>query len=182
VRDVISRSPLLATEKYVPVSGDYEVYLYRNRQVLPRAYVPPRVRQVANAEQVLAEVVSPAFRPREEALVETPVSGMRQEPASLSIADYGINSFRIVGEQPWQGMTVVSMGYWPGWHARAEDRQELSLQPANYAITGLGVQPEPVRWVSMFYYPASFAVGFFLGCLIAGAVLTCAILSWQRGP
>ncbi|NLO74454.1 MAG: YfhO family protein [candidate division WS1 bacterium] len=180
VRDVFSRSPLASTEKYVPLPGDYEVYLYRNRQVLPRAYVPRQVRQVADAEQVLAEVASPAFRPHEEALVETPVSGVRQEPAPLSIADYGINSFRIVGEQPWRGLTVVSMGYWPGWHARAEGQQELSLHPANYAITGLVVGPEPARWVSMFYYPASFAVGFFLGCLTAAAVLTCAILTWRR--
>ena len=180
VRDVISRQALPSLPKYAELPGAYEVHLYRNREVLPRAYVPPRVRVVAGPAQVLAQVAGPGFRPHEEALVETPLPGSRQESAPLLIADYDINSFTIAGEQPWRGLTVVSLGYGPGWHARADGRHELRVRPVDYALTGLEVGPEPAQWVQVFYYPATFAVGFFVACLASAALL--AVWVFSRRP
>jgi len=84
VRDVLFHFPLPPSAQFQEVPGIGEVHLYRNLEVLPRAYVPPLVRSVASPEAALRQVASAEFRPHEEALVEGPAMFL-QEPAPLTI-------------------------------------------------------------------------------------------------
>ena len=155
--------------------------LWRNADALPRSFLVRRVRTVADAEAAFAAVSAPTFRPREEAIVETPLEAdlgggpilpaetvrvVRRAPEKVVVAVHAASP----------ALLVVTDTYYPGWSARLGDAA-AEMRRVNFAFRGV-VLPPGTHEVTFTYAPRSVAWGAALSAL--GLVLAAAL--WLFAP
>lgn len=158
--------------------------LWENPRVLPRAFVPPRVRRGGDERQVLAEMNAETdfaarawiSHPGQPAVGEP--RGRRNGPGTVTIRRRGLGyRLRAVMERP--GWVVVSVTAWAGWQARSGD-EELPLAFANHAFVGIRA-PRGESTIDLVYRPRSFVVGRWVsGVTLVGLILVVAARRWLR--
>jgi hypothetical protein len=174
-RQIITSLDLGGVEGYERVAGDYETPLYRNREALPRAFLPERVVGWERAE------VPDLSRPREVAAVAGAVP-MGLQPGAFQAAEvtaYEPNRVRLGGPLPGGRLVVLGDIWYPGWRVAVDGREQPPLR-VNHALRGVSPTGE-ARQVEWVYWPASFAVGMFLSCLALAVIVGClAAGRWRR--
>ena len=175
-------------------AGDYTVY--RNNEVLPRAYVVHQVRVVSDGAEALEMLTAtpaqpgsgPAFdfRQRVVLLEELPVEQMSMLAASRSenaesvvqFESFGTDDVRLHVQTDAPGLLVMSDVYAPGWRA-CIDGVEAPVVVANYAFRAVFV-PAGVHQVSFFYRPESFQLGLKLSLIAVAIVVAGGLASFLR--
>jgi len=143
-------------------SGD--VSLYRNRQVLPRAFLLHQIRIIPEREARLKFMASGEFDPARMAVLEKPPIILPSPPPpgageGVQISDYQPNRVSILSRVSAPAILFISDTYFPGW--RAFDRgQEITLLRVNHAFRGLALSPG-THYVEMVYQPRSFRLGLW---------------------
>jgi hypothetical protein len=155
--------------------------LWRNPTALPRAFLVRRVRAVADADAAFAAVSAPEFRPRDEAVVETPLDAdlgggpppsgetthvVRRTPVEVVVT--------VQAASP--ALLVVTDTHYPGWSARIGS-QATEMRRVDFAFRGV-VVPAGTHEVTFAYAPASVASGVWLSAI--GLVLVGAL--WFLAP
>src|SRR6185369_11111758 len=117
--------------------------LWRNPTALPRAFLVRRVRAVADADAAFAAVSAPEFRPRDEAIVETPLDAdlaggpppsgetthvVRRTPVEVVVT--------VQAASP--ALLVVTDTHYPGWSARIGS-QATEMRRVDFAFRGVVV-------------------------------------------
>jgi hypothetical protein len=158
----------------VPVpNSNPPVRLYRNRDVLPRAWVVPRARRFASRERILSHMTEGGFDPRQEVLLEGKADGVETTdpgPWRAAIIRQEPNEIVIDVSTERGGYLVLSETFYPGWRVRA-DGSERPLLRANYAMRAVRLEPGAHR-VRVFFSPlsvwtgAGISLGTLLGLLI----------------
>lgn len=153
---------------------------FRNPTVLDRAFVVHRVRSVADAESAFDAVIDPAFRPREEAVVEGP-------PPAVAAAE-GAERVTLVRDRPEHvtldatlsapGLLVLADSFFPGWQASVDGRPAEILR-TNYAFRGVAL-PAGTHRVEFRYRPRAFYAGVALAAVAALAALVARRRRWRR--
>ncbi|MDD5382530.1 MAG: YfhO family protein, partial [Candidatus Margulisbacteria bacterium] len=115
-----------------------EIYLYRNRNVLPRAFLAPKAKIMKDRQKILDHIFSPQFKPREEIILEEDVPGAG-------------------------GYWFVSEWFYPGWKAYVDGR-EARIYRANYMFRAVPLPPGKHE-VEFVYDPLSFKLGAIVSSL-----------------
>ncbi|MFQ6132142.1 MAG: hypothetical protein ACE5R4_08905 [Armatimonadota bacterium] len=144
---------ILASDKLVGVGAARGVFLYVNRDALPRAYV---------GEAVLGELDQASL-----AALATAVGGLRAGAVPANITYDGVNRAIVSARAPEGGShLVLADALYPGWTVSV-DGSPGRLERANYLFRAVRL-PEGDHSGDFVFLPASFRVGAFLSLLGAG--------------
>jgi hypothetical protein len=112
--------------------------IYRSKTSLPRAFIVHQIRELESSEQVLTELSSPLFSPREVVLLERePGQPLSSEVAEIAVPSSfwieGENSLTQVGMKGTDSKAAASgqrcLGY--GWGQNSEDRAAYTIYIPN---------------------------------------------------
>ncbi len=171
--------------------ADYEVVhdgrdalVVKRKTVLPRAFFPARVEQVADEDAALARMAEDAFAPREVAFLEGDLGGVSAGPArGAGIARMrerdapGELVFDVqVASEAW---LVVSVAPYPGMHALV-DGKPAELLPADVSLSAVRV-PAGRREVRIAYEPLTATRAAWLTALGALGLLALAFAPLWAG-
>jgi len=177
VRFVLTKERL--TNTHYRLVYDNELRIYENTNVLPRAFVVPRARVIADRAQLANAMRS--FDPRAEVLLEEnipprPPAGNGEERfAAPEIVGYRANEVTVRVDLPAPAWLVLSDSYFPGWKAylrpagtTEDEEQPLHIYRADYNFRAVAL-PAGRQTVRFKYTPMSFKLGLFVSFL--GAIL-----------
>jgi hypothetical protein len=154
------------------------VQIYRNDDVLPRAYVVSQARVISDDEKLLAELLSQTFDARrtvllrpaqsQESISYPPIPSYPLSLISLS-PEYSPNAVKIKVALDRDGYLVLSDTYYPGWRAYV-DGEEREILRADYAFRAVSL--ESGRHTVLFKYdPPSFKMGLAISLATWGAII-----------
>jgi hypothetical protein len=126
--------------------------------VLPRAFVAPEARIIAQAEDTRAALADHSFDPAKTViLTEAPASpppAAGEERAAV-ITEYGAERVLMTAEGP--GYLVLTDAYYPGWVARV-DGEPTPILRADLMFRAVALGPG-THAVEFVYAPSSVRVG-----------------------
>jgi hypothetical protein len=145
--------------------GDPTVNIYRNRQVLPRAFVVHDAWAVASQDEAFAAIHQPDFDPSTAVVLEGADTLARQQPASSEarVISYSNNGMRIEATTSAPGYLVVSEVYYPGWQAEV-DGTPARIFRANYAFRAVYLSAGEHK-VRLYFQPQMWRIGLGLSVL-----------------
>jgi 2-polyprenyl-3-methyl-5-hydroxy-6-metoxy-1,4-benzoquinol methylase len=159
-----------------PVASGRSSKLWENPAVLPRAFVPRRVRLGVPSHQEVEEMRGVQdFRglawivPPEG--YEGPFREARNGPGWVDIRRRGLGFEMTAQMRRRAGWVVVTETAWKGWRARIDGR-EVPVGIGDHAFLAISV-PKGQHKVELFYRPRSFEVG--LGVSAASLILIAAV-------
>jgi hypothetical protein len=161
-----------------------EIRVYRNRDVLPRAFIVHSIDIAEDAEQSLARITDSGFDYRKRVVLEEEPTGWtepRQAPpvASVSITRYGPDRIGLTVDTKAKGVLVLTDTYAPGWKASI-DGQPARVYIADHAFRAVTV-PAGRHRVEFVYEPLSFRIGAVLSLLtLAALTLISLVLGLKR--
>jgi len=159
------------------------VKVYRNQNVLPRAFVVYRAEIVDHAAQSLERVTDSSFDFREKVVLEEVPAGWTEPPkmsssATVHIVDYQPNQVKVKVETPADGLLVLTDTYAPGWKALL-DGQSTPVYVADHAFRAV-VVPTGTHQVEFVYEPLSYRVGAVTSLLTIMALMLVPLISRIR--
>jgi hypothetical protein len=140
------------------VFEDRDSRLFENTRVLPRAFIPRRVRYERSGTDVLRGM----FDNRDFADVawitarNYPPHEIANGPGTLDLQRDG-TSYRVHATMERDGWMVVSESAWPGWRAYVDGRR-VEMQYANHAFLGVFI-PAGKHDVRLLFRPEAFTRG-----------------------
>jgi hypothetical protein len=159
---------------------DRSAKLFENTHVLPRAFVPRRIRyerdgvlvlkgmKIAKDFSDMAWIEVPEYKPHEIA----------NGPGTLTIHRDGFN-LEIDATMAADGWVVASQSAWKGWRAYIDGRR-VQMRFANHAFLGVFV-PAGRHQVKLQYLPESFTRGRAISFVTLGLlILFGAATRWRR--
>lgn len=160
------------------VAGETRVLrLFQNERVLPRAFVPPRIRINTPEERLLDEMNAEQDFGERAWIAHfgggAPAAELPNGPGRASTVREGLGRFRISVTMDAPGWLVVSETNWKGWRAHHGDRR-IPIRRANNAFLGMYLE-KGIHEIDLLYRPRSFLWG--LGISIAAALAIAAMLS-----
>jgi hypothetical protein len=140
--------------------------IFDNPAALPRAFVPRRLRRVADAHERLDELARASDFAQTAWVSEPGIPDERNGEATLFLRSVGPD---LVVEARAARPTLIatSIPDWPGWTAR-EGGRPLPTVTVNHAFVGVRV-PAGEHTVRLAYRPRSWSLG--LGACAAGILL-----------
>ena len=159
---------------------DDEIKIYRNDRVLPRAFMVPQARQVADREAWPDEMKR--LDPTREVLLDEKLTEAVQTACAynpVSITKYSGNEVIVKSDQACSGWLVLADSFFPGWIAQIDD-VDTHLYKADFNLRTVFV-PQGEHVVRFKYSPISLRaglIGSFLGAMTL--VLAAAYLLWRR--
>ena len=162
------------------------VDVYRNQNVLPRAFIVHRIEVVDSPAESLDRITDPAFDFREiVVLEERPTDWIEptQKPpanATVRIVAYRPNRVNIEVKTAAKGLLVLTDTFMPGWKAFL-DGQATHVYVADHAFRSMLV-PAGTHRVEFVYRPLSFWIAVGISLLAMLTVLSAWLLICIRRP
>ena len=154
---------------------DRHTHLLENTSVLPRAFVPPRVRYVR--ENPVEEMKSVAdFGDVAWIEAESEPQEVVNGPGVVTIQRVGLE-YNLDATMQRAGWIVISETHWPGWRAYIDGRR-VRAHFANHAFLGV-YAPEGRHRVRLVYLPESFTRGRAIS--LATLLLLVLGVRWRGG-
>ena len=177
VRYALAHQNVPVPETWAIRAFDRETRRLENTRVLPRAFVPARVRYVrANAMEEMKDATGFAAT----AWIETDAYQPHEAPngpGRVSIRRKGLE-YELEAVMQRAGWIVVSETHWPGWRAYLDGRP-VRPHYANHAFLGVHV-PAGTHHVRLVYLPASFTRGRLISAVaLLVALLLVACRAWR---
>ncbi len=164
--------------------GNGTVKVYRNRDVVPRAFVVHRAEVVDSPRQSLERILSPSFDFREEAVLEEELprwvepSAESTAEASAHVMDYQPNRVTIDVQTASDGLLVLTDTYAPGWKALL-DGEPVPVYVADHAFRAV-VVPTGSHRITLVYQPRSFYAGAIITLLGLAAIGAVFLAPWVK--
>ncbi|HEX8171250.1 MAG TPA: YfhO family protein [Thermoanaerobaculia bacterium] len=158
IRYMLAGSDVPPGEGWQLVMEDRGTRLYRNTRVLPRAFVPRRVRYERSSTDVLRGMFDTKDF-GETAFITVrhyPPHEIANGPGALTLRRDGFD-YEIDATMELDGWVVVSESAWSGWRAYV-DEHRVETQSANHAFLGVFV-PKGKHHVRLIYRPEPFTRG-----------------------
>jgi len=164
--------------RFRQVYADGEARIYESDGALPRTWVVPRWRTVADAASALAAVHDPDFDPRREAVVTGSVPDVRGEPAPVAaaarIVDAAHENVEIEASTPEPALLVLADLHFPGWRVEV-DGEPRPLLRADYLLRAVALAPGRHR-VRFVYVPWMLRAG----AVVTGATVLVLVAAWAQ--
>lgn len=198
-RDII-RSPLLdlLNVKYLlanpelPVSSisgrfelvyDREIRIYRNNNVLPRAFFVSHAEVIPDKDRILKKLTDHSFDAKNAVILEENVTNNAPMASAASspvvFERYEPNYIRLRAELAQAGWLVLADTYYPGWKALVDGKPGRIL-PADYIFRAVRLEPGS-HVVEFVYRPASFVWGVAISMLTIGGLILGGLRARRRG-
>jgi hypothetical protein len=177
LRYLIMRVPLTGATSMIEAQG-YSIY--ENKRALPRAYVPRRVEQLVNDDDILERLSRADFDPAETVYLERGADAMQAGSGTAEIASEVPGRVTLAVDMQSPGIVVLADLWTAGWQAFVND-EPAPVWRANYVLRAVPV-PAGKSTLVFRYEPESVSNGFRLlgaGLLIV-AVWSAAIWRKQR--
>jgi SAM-dependent methyltransferase len=156
--------------------------IWENPNVLPRAFVPWRVRFGVSEEQEVEQMKAETDFGRRAWIV--PPGGYHGPPREerngrgrVVTLRRGLG-FELRAKMRRAAWVVISETAWTGWRARLDGR-EVPLGIADHAFLTLAI-PEGKHRVELFYRPRSFEIGLMLSAAALFFILLISLIRWIR--
>lgn len=163
--------------------ADPTVNVYRNTQVLPRAFVVHKSRSVPDQEQAFTVIHRADFDPATTVVVEdgSTLTAATPGTSEARIESYSNNEIRLQASTSLPGYLVMSEVYYPGWKAEV-DGHPADVQRANYAFRAV-LLPPGAHQVRLYFQPTTWKAGIicslFTWVMLAVVALRALLSSWQ---
>jgi hypothetical protein len=151
--------------------------LFENSRVLPRAFVPRRVRVNSDWNSLGPEMMAEKDF-AERAWITIPAEPSHESEngsGRVEIENRGMRRFRLRASMQSPAWVVITESAWKGWRAYI-DGKPTRIHRANQAFLAIFV-PAGTHRVRLEYWPQSFVVGRAITC---GTVLIL-LMWWSRG-
>lgn len=175
---------VLDWEKFeLAFDADPTVNVYRNTQVLPRAFVVHKSSSVPDQEQAFTAIHRTNFDPATTVVVEdgSTLTAATPGTSEARIVSYSNNEIRLQASTSIPGYLVMSEVYYPGWKVEV-DGHPADLQRANYAFRAV-LLPPGAHQVRLYFQPMTWKAGMicslFTWVILAIVVLRALLSSWQ---
>jgi hypothetical protein len=155
-----------------------DVLIFANRRALPRAYLVPRVRVVADRAAALTALEGRDLALGAEAIVEggPGLDGAGAPIGSVQLREHVADRVVLDVQGPAPAFLVLNDAYYPGWTATIDD-QPAAILPANVMFRGVHV-PAGEHRVVFRYRPTGWRwAQVAVGMSLALAVL---VVWWSR--
>lgn len=159
-----------------------QIYVARNLQAFPRAFLVGNAENTSSIEQLYARMGQDDFDPATTVLTdappERPLPHSRSADlgsARLAERSYTHASIQVLANEP--AILVFTDTYYPGWTATV-DTTPAEIFPAYGAFRAV-VVPEGEHTVAFHYFPRSFQAGLTVSvitCLISSLIALCLLL------
>ncbi len=150
--------------------------IYRNRRMLPRAFIVPTTQVLAQEALMHATLQSPRFDPRTTVLLQedptgAPIGGGSGEARVLAYQAEEVSIHASVSDGG--GWLVLSDAFYPGWKATV-DGHDVTIYQADLAFRAIPLTPGN-HLIHFLYRPLSFRLGAWISLvtLLAITVLLC---------
>ncbi len=161
------------------------VNLYRNENVLPRAFIPARYEIAADAKTVLEKLTAQNFDPRATVLLEQApripepsASAGQTARGHVEIASYASEQVELDVTLETPGVVVLSDTFYPGWRVEV-DGAPAEILRADYILRGVALGAGSHR-VRFYYAPDAVRWGAWISGVSAGILGLIALLGWRR--
>ena len=152
-----------------------EMAIFQNPAALPRAFVPRRLRRVADPRERIRELARAVDFSEMAWLSETGAGEESNGDATLTLRASGPDLV-LEARASTRTLVATSIPDWPGWVAE-EDGRPLSVVTANHAFVGFWVPPGR-HSVRLAYRPASWRLGLAAGAV--GVLAAVALATLRR--
>lgn len=149
---------LVGTQVEVQKFPTQTVYIYENTQVLPRAWLVYRVRDLSSQPEtrILEGLVAEDFDPRREVILEEEFIGGLEgkeggKEGKVEIVNYEDQKIEIKVTSSADGLLVLTDNFYPGWRAFV-DGQPTKVYLANFSFRAV-VVPRGEHTVEFRYQP-----------------------------
>ena len=179
IKYAIVPNSVTISEGWREVMKDRSAKLFENTRVLPRAFVPRRIRYERSGEPVmmgmarakdfsdLAWIEAPEMMPHE----------VPNGPGTLTLRKDG-SGLSIEAVMDADGWVVASQSAWKGWRAYIDGRR-TPVRFANHAFLGVFV-PKGRHHIRLQYLPESFTRGRNISFTTLAALLIAAVFPSAR--
>ena len=164
---------------------DGDVKIYRNMDVLARAFFVPEYEVIDDRDELLSRLGSVDFDPAATVLLESEPalpSGKESEvpnETSVQVVEYAANRVRVEADFVEDGFLVLGDLYYPGWRASV-DGVEAEVYKADYALRGVRLGPGS-HSVDFFFDPPSLKLGAAISAAgLVGLLALSAVLLHRR--
>lgn len=150
-----------------------EMLIYRNKDVLPRAFIVPKAKVIKDKESIFRELCSPGFNPRKYIILEeeprVELAGQTQLDSQAIIDKYSPGEVILSAHLSDNGLLFLSDTYYPGWKVYVDGRPD-KIYCANYAFRAVYLRKgkHNIRFV---YEPKSFKIGGYISFLSFALVI-----------
>jgi len=143
--------------------GDPQVNIYRNKRVLPRAFVVFQTWVVPNQEAAFEAIHRADFQPAVLAAIEggETLDAGAQGNSEVHITAYSNNEILLDATTSLPGCLVLSEVAYPGWKVEV-DGKPAALHRANYTFRSVFLAPG-THQVRFYFQPTSWRVGLVCG-------------------
>ncbi|MFH1588800.1 MAG: YfhO family protein [Candidatus Diapherotrites archaeon] len=150
---------------------DRNYFIYENPNVLPRAFVVGKSKVFSSEEQVLENILSDSFNPRQEVLLfnASQINSL-QSFKEAEITHYSPHKITVSVDAEDECFLVLLENNYPGWKA-FENGKQIELFTANYLFRAVKLSPGKHELDFLFQ-----SESIFLGGLISIASLFLVIL------
>jgi hypothetical protein len=164
------------------VQKDDEGTIYRNPQVLPRAWLVHQVEVVEDDQAQLTRLADPHFDPAATVILASgaPATAPPTAPEAIPTVVYAPNRAQVQANVTAPALLVLSDAYSDDWRVTVDGR-DAPLYRANYVLRGVWLPPG-AHVVEFTYRPRSVVLGG--GISLAGilALIGYGLWEWRRTP
>ena len=162
VEYIVSDRELSGRWKLAFAEPDSPIRVYRNADVLPRAFVVHDVEHAATPEAALKRLLDESFDLRTRVILEQAplnllATGSPRQAAQARVVRYEPERVTVETNSLADGILVLTDTYTPDWRARV-DGQPADVYIADYAFRAVHI-PAGQHRVEFFYSPTSFYIG-----------------------
>lgn len=148
------------------------VRVYRNLNVLPRAWVVGSYEKISQDQEILERMKQPGFNPAKSVIVEEDLVGFvpsDEVTGRVSIDSYQPNRVMMTAETDRDGILVMSDNHYPAWQAWI-DGMPVKVYRANYTFRAITL-PAGRHQVEFRYRSRYFVLGLTISIISAIMVL-----------
>lgn len=158
---------------------DKDVFIYENKNVLPRVFIVPYAKVIKKDEDILNQLNSDSFNPLEYVILEEepvikPVIFSLKD-STVRIIDYSANGVKIEANLTGQGFLVFLDTDYPGWKVYVDGKKDR-IYRANYIFRAVQLD-KGKHLIKFIFRPFSFIIGLTITIVTLIAALTGIFLS-----
>lgn len=150
--------------EYLGSTSDNGLHLFRNREVLPRAFFVDSVTVIPDGEKRLRFMNGDGFDPARLAILERDPETAVQAPDSstATVSTFTPDQMVLDVYTDRTALLVVSEVYYPrGWTATLEDGTELPIYKTNHLLRSV-VIPAGRHTLTMTFHPTTYYTGIWI--------------------
>ena len=167
---------LLSSDKKVDIPSFVVVFdngchcIYRNRNVLPRAFIVHNTKIIKDRDNIFKEMISPEFNPVSYAIIEEELgveyalsNKSTNQNSVVNFIQYSPNKVTMEVHLKQPGLLILGDVYYPGWKVYVDNKID-KIYRANYVMRAVYLK-EGNHTVRFIYDPLLFKVGLIITLL-----------------